>query len=64
MSADLPPFKLISTCLKCGGTGTHGTEWVPRGSYTGRGIFGECLERCCRRCGYAWAEAVVAEAGS
>lgn len=56
---DLPPFSGDdSLCRKCGEQGAT-TRWVPRGFFGVHGARGECLERACRRCDYAWAEATV-----
>lgn len=55
----LPPFSGDDPkCPKCShydATTTH----VPTGARTPEGCTGECLQRECDRCGYAWAEATV-----
>jgi len=56
----LPPFSGDTRCAKCGQAGGHGVEYVPKSMLTRTGHMGECLERRCARCGYTWAEAVVA----
>jgi len=61
----LPPYSgNKAVCAKCGTSshrsGGHYTEWVPPQMVSSRGMtVGECLERRCVNCGYAWAEAVV-----
>ncbi|MFI8104727.1 hypothetical protein [Streptomyces sp. NPDC086023] len=56
----LPPFSGDEpTCIKCGQTGAH-TEYIPARTVRWTGYQAtECLQRNCRRCGYAWDEAVV-----
>jgi hypothetical protein len=57
--SDLPPFSGDDTkCPKCGNEGCS-TRWVPPGFTGPGGTRGECLERQCGRCDYAWAEATV-----
>jgi hypothetical protein len=57
--SDLPPFSGDDVrCPKCGNEGAS-TEWVPPLFIGSSGVRGECLERQCRRCSYAWGEATA-----
>ena len=53
-----PPFNENVSCIKCGNTSAY-SHWIPPHMVSDHGFAGECIQRQCSCCDYAWPEAVI-----